>query len=162
MTGQNKSSNVRAETLRDKPTFRSDFLQRRCVVIADGFYEWKATTAGKTPYRIHLKKNGPLAFRGHLGTGTGNALRNRDDRSKHHSKTHPPRMPLILLPDECGTWLANETLPKLLERLAPREYKGMEAYEVSRRVNTAKMDSRDLINRESERSGLSSLREEAV
>jgi putative SOS response-associated peptidase YedK len=54
--------NVRAETLRDKPKFRSDFLHRRCVVIADGFYEWKATRAGKTPYRIHLKKNGPVAF----------------------------------------------------------------------------------------------------
>jgi putative SOS response-associated peptidase YedK len=69
-------------------------------------------------------------------------------------------MPLIFMPDECGKWLAdNATLPRLLETLEPHEYKGMETYEVSRRVNTAKTDTPDLITRNSERSGFSSLRE---
>ena len=56
------------------------------------------------------------------------------------------RMPLIFMPNECGKWLTdNATLPKLLETLEPRAYKGMEANEVSRRVNTAKTDTPDLI-----------------
>jgi putative SOS response-associated peptidase YedK len=97
--------NVRAETLRDKPTFRSDFLHRRCIVIADGFYEWKATRSGKTPYRIDLKKNGPVAFAGiweqepekrfAIVTTAANA-----------SATHSPTNALIFMPDECRKWLA--------------------------------------------------------
>jgi putative SOS response-associated peptidase YedK len=140
--------NVRAETLRDKPTFRSDFLNRRCVVIADGFYEWKATRAGKTPYRIHLKKNGPVAFAGIWEEGPETRFAIVTTAANTLLRTIHQRMPLIFLPNEYRKWLAdNATLPKLLETLEPREYKGMEAYEVSRRVNTAKTDSRDLINR---------------
>jgi putative SOS response-associated peptidase YedK len=55
-------------------------------------------------------------------------------------------MPLIFMPDECGKWLAgNATPPKLLETLEPQAYKGMEAYEVSRRVNKATADTPDVI-----------------
>jgi putative SOS response-associated peptidase YedK len=140
--------NVRAETLRDKPTFRSDFLHRRCVVIADGFCEWKAKRTGKTPYRIHSKRNGPVAFaciweqepekRFAIVTTAANTL----------LKPIHLRMPLIFMPDECGKWLAdNATIPKLLETLEPRAYRGMEAYEVSRRVNKATADTPDLITR---------------
>jgi putative SOS response-associated peptidase YedK len=72
-------------------------------------------------------------------------------------------MPLIFMPDECGKWLAdNAALPKLLETPLPHEYKGMEAYEVSRRVNAAKTDTPDLITRQSDSRGPASLREEVV
>ena len=138
--------NVRAETLRDKPTFRSDFLKRRCVLIADGFYEWKATRAGKTPYRIHLKKNGPLAFAGIWEHEPETRFAIVTTAANTLLKPIHQRMPLIFMPNECGKWLTdNATLPKLLETLEPRAYKGMEAYEVSRRVNTAKTDTPDLI-----------------
>ena len=51
--------NASAETVHQRPTFRESFRQRRCLVIADGFYEWKATKEGKQPYRIVLKTGEP-------------------------------------------------------------------------------------------------------
>lgn len=57
--------NVRMETLRDKTTFRADLLKRRCLVLADGFYEWQAVTKGpKIPYRFVLNDGSPFAFAG--------------------------------------------------------------------------------------------------
>src|SRR5207249_10874104 len=57
--------NVRFENLRDRPTFRNDLALRRCMVLADGFYEWKATkTKRKIPYRITRRDGKPFAFAG--------------------------------------------------------------------------------------------------
>ena len=63
--------NARAETVNQRPTFRESFRQRRCLVIADGFYEWKATKEGKQPYRIMLKTGEPFAFAGIWQEGAG-------------------------------------------------------------------------------------------
>jgi putative SOS response-associated peptidase YedK len=52
--------NIRAETLRDKTTFRDGLIHRRCLVIADGFYEWKKAPSEKIPYRIRLINGSPL------------------------------------------------------------------------------------------------------
>ena len=56
--------NVRAETLRDRPTFQRDLAERRCLVLADSFYEWKKAGKQKIPYRIALKSGEPFAFAG--------------------------------------------------------------------------------------------------
>src|SRR5882724_10024364 len=56
--------NVRAETLRDRPTFKKDLLTRRCLVLADSFYEWRREGKHKTPFRILLKTGEPFAFAG--------------------------------------------------------------------------------------------------
>ena len=56
--------NARAETLAEKPSFRNALKKRRCLVLADGFYEWKKTTTGKAPMRITLASGEPFAFAG--------------------------------------------------------------------------------------------------
>ena len=56
--------NVKYETLRDKHTFRKDLAERRCLVLADGFFEWKGEQGKKTPYHIRLKNGEPFAFAG--------------------------------------------------------------------------------------------------
>ena len=60
----NSLINARAETLLERPSFKEAFLKRRCLVIADGFYEWKAECKTNQPYRIHLKNDKPFAFAG--------------------------------------------------------------------------------------------------
>ena len=60
----NRMINARAETLLQKPSFRTPFRKHRCLVLADGFYEWKKTSDGKIPHRIALKDNQPFAFAG--------------------------------------------------------------------------------------------------
>jgi putative SOS response-associated peptidase YedK len=56
--------NARAESVATKPSFREAFKKRRCLVVADGFYEWQKTDGRKQPYLIHLKDNSPFAFAG--------------------------------------------------------------------------------------------------
>jgi putative SOS response-associated peptidase YedK len=56
--------NVRAETLRDRPPFKKDLLDRRCLVLADRFYEWRKDRKRKTPFRVLLKTGEPFAFAG--------------------------------------------------------------------------------------------------
>ena len=56
--------NARAETVADKPAYRAAFRQRRCLIPADGFYEWRQTGAGKQPYHIRMKDGGVFAFAG--------------------------------------------------------------------------------------------------
>jgi putative SOS response-associated peptidase YedK len=56
--------NARAETLATSPTFRDAFLRHRCLVVADGFYEWRKDGRRKTPFFIHLRSSRPFAFAG--------------------------------------------------------------------------------------------------
>jgi putative SOS response-associated peptidase YedK len=60
----NRMINARAETVAEKPAFRAAFKRRRCVVLADGFYEWQAGQDGKQPFYIHAADDRPLAFAG--------------------------------------------------------------------------------------------------
>ena len=61
--------NARAETLLDKTSFKTPLRKHRCIIFADGFYEWKSTDKGKTPYFIHLKDEEPFALAGLLNVG---------------------------------------------------------------------------------------------
>jgi putative SOS response-associated peptidase YedK len=105
--------NARAETLAEKPTFRTAFRLRRCLIPADGFYEWQQTPGGsrgkKQPYYIHRPDGAPFAFAGLWERwGTGEAIEsctivttaaNRTLRELHE------RMPVILAPGDYSTWL---------------------------------------------------------
>ena len=140
--------NARAETVAEKPAFRTALRKRRCLVLADGFYEWKKEENGKTPMYIAAKSRGPFAMAGLFET-----WKSPEDeliRSCTIITTSPntlmedihDRMPVILPKDAETIWLDpkledQETLTSLL---TPYPAEEMEAYVVSTLVNTAKND----------------------
>ena len=137
----NKMINARAETVSEKPSFRSAFKKRRCLILADGFYEWKKTDDGKQPYHVKMENGSPFAFAGLWETWKdGEEIRSctiitteANDLMKeiHH------RMPVILPPEDYDMWLDLDFEEKeaLTSLLKPYPADAMEAYPVSRRVN---------------------------
>ncbi len=101
----NKMINARAETVSEKPSFRSAFKRRRCLIVADGFYEWQKTDGGaKQPYHFRMKDSSPFAFAGLWETWDGDGADVRScsiittDANDLMKEIHH-RMPVILLPD---------------------------------------------------------------
>lgn len=143
--------NARAETLAEKPSFREAFADRRCLVLADGFYDWKETPTGKQPYRIERADREPFAFAGLWepaadGEGRGSATHgNRDGATFTVVTTEPNsvvepvhhRMPAMLSPGEEARWL-READADLLDPYPADE---MCAYPVSSAVNDPGNDS---------------------
>jgi putative SOS response-associated peptidase YedK len=144
--------NARAETVATKPSFREAVKKRRCLVVADGFYEWQKTDGQKQPYLIHLKDNSPFAFAG---------LWERWKRGEQAIEscsiivTEPnavlepihDRMPVILSPDDYGLWLDPDVedgkrLQSLLRPYPPDE---MEAYPISTLVNNPGNDQQECV-----------------
>ena len=148
--------NARSETVATKPSFRAAFRRRRCLIVADGFYEWKKLERGKQPYYIRLADGAPFAFAGlweHWDGGDGSAVDsctiittepNELTRDIHN------RMPVILARDDHATWLDPElTDPDDVQSLLrPYPADHMEAYPVSTRVNRASNDVPECIERE--------------
>ncbi len=139
-------NNVRAENLREKHTFKKDLMERRCLVLADGFYEWETTKDGKQPYRIVLKDNRPFAF---AGLWEENEVEGEKIRTFAIITTTPnsvllpihDRMPVILAPGDDRKWLKEPDL-NLLNPYSPEQ---MMAYKVSKALNRAEADSEVLI-----------------
>jgi putative SOS response-associated peptidase YedK len=143
--------NARAETVAQKPAFRNGFKRRRCLIPADGFYEWRAISDGsKQPYRIAMADNALFAFAGiweHWRSAEGSELEscailttdaNDQVRDIHH------RMPVILAPEDFEVWLSGK--PGAAATLM-RPYGGsLVAYPVSRAVNNIRNDSPSLWN----------------
>jgi putative SOS response-associated peptidase YedK len=138
----NKMINARAETVAEKPSFRSAFKKRRCLILADGFYEWRKTDDGKQPYYIKMQDDSPFAFAGLWETWDkyGEEVRSgtiiTTDANDLMTEIHH-RMPVILHPENYEAWLdpgfdEKEALTSLLK---PYPADAMEAYPVSRRVN---------------------------
>jgi putative SOS response-associated peptidase YedK len=145
----NRMINARAETVAEKPSFRRALQQRRCLILADGFYEWRQEGKKKTPLFITLASREPFAFAGlwetwrppdgeaihscTIITTTPNALM----ESIHN------RMPVILAREAETTWLDRTiTEPeKLLPLLVPYPETLMDAYEVALTVNSPRNDS---------------------
>ncbi len=136
--------NARAETIQEKPSFRSSFKTRRCLVPTDGFYEWSMKENGKVPYRISLEGEGLFAFAGiwsEWGKGE-NSLRSfsiitTEANSKLKSLHH--RMPVILDPENYDYWLdSSRSDPASLLNAYPSER--MAYHEVSLKVNSPKND----------------------
>jgi putative SOS response-associated peptidase YedK len=135
--------NVRAETLREKHTFDADVRQRRCLVLADGFYEW--TRRAKTPYRIVMKNGSPFAFAGIWESNDVKTFAIITTTPNSLAPIHN-RMPVILRPDEERLWLSDDAeVPALLKILQPLDPTLLKVYEVSRLVNKASVDSPELI-----------------
>jgi putative SOS response-associated peptidase YedK len=134
--------NARSETVPEKPSFRRAFRERRCLILADGFYEWKRTNDGKQPYYIRMEGGRPFAFAGLWESWRGGREEIRSctilttEANDRVSNIHH-RMPVILAPEDHELWLdpdVREADP-LLPLLAPYPDDVMEAYPVSRFVN---------------------------
>jgi putative SOS response-associated peptidase YedK len=150
-----KTINARAETVAASPVFREAFKRRRCLVPASGFYEWQQTERGKLPYFIHLKDMQLFAFAGLYDVwkdAEGNELRSYTIITTIPNELLQPihnRMPVILHPEDEAMWLdpkMNDT-KALRHLLNPFPDALMEAYVVSRAVNTPANDMPGLIER---------------
>jgi putative SOS response-associated peptidase YedK len=152
LSGRERLINVKAETLAEKRTFREDLEKRRCLVLADGFYEWKRLPHGrKVPYRFVLKNNRPFAF---AGIWEGNDDAGTDARTFVIITTEPnelvagihDRMPAILSEEGETIWL-NTRAPasEALKLLGPYPADKMRCYRVSDLLNRAAYDAQALI-----------------
>jgi putative SOS response-associated peptidase YedK len=139
----NKMINARSETVAEKPAFRSAFKKKRCLVIADGFYEWKTEGKRKFPIYIRLKSKEPFGFAGLYNVWKapdGNQLCTCTIITTEANETVKPihdRMPVILPRDAEDMWInpATEDKEALVGILKPYPSEEMEAYEVSTNVN---------------------------
>ena len=147
--------NARAETVAEKPAFRNALKKRRCLVLADGYYEWQKTPAGKRPFRIIMHSGEPFAMAGLWETWNdpkGNVVPSctiittaaNDFLSPIHN-----RMPVILPRESEEMWLDSgvEDPASLIGILAPYPEECMDAYEVSTIVNYARNDGPEVIAR---------------
>jgi putative SOS response-associated peptidase YedK len=168
----NKLINARAETLLEKPSFRTAFQKRRCLVLANGFYEWRAAekqpTKGTTnkgtktsakqqttkqPMYVRLANDAPFAMAG-LYESWNNPATNITVRTCTIITTEPNsliaelhhRMAVILAPEKEALWLDNRTSEQdLLDALQPYSSDEIGAHPVSMRVNSPSVDDAELI-----------------
>lgn len=138
--------NARAETLEEKPSFRESFQRRRCVIPADGFYEWQRSGKIAQPYFFQMKDESPFAFAGIWDEWQtdGNLIAScaiiTTTANELLASIHD-RMPVILPPESHGQWLADDSEPATLRiLLAPFPASGMASHAVSYDVNHAKID----------------------
>lgn len=145
----NRMINARAETVAEKPAYRAAYRHRRCVVLADGFYEWCKEGDVKTPYYISLASGEPFALAGLWENWTDKdsdeslqtttlitTAANEFMTPLHH------RMPVILESDTAGEWLAGSS--DLLDDVATIT-PALQAWPVDRRVNNARNEGEELV-----------------
>ena len=147
--------NARGESVNDKPAFRNAMKRRRCLIPADGFYEWTEAGGKKRPYLVRPKHGGPIAFAGLWECWMGphgeemetaaivTTQANQTLSAIHH------RMPVILAPDAFDFWLdcANVDATTAAAVIAPAQEDLLEAYEISTAVNRVANDGPQLIER---------------
>jgi putative SOS response-associated peptidase YedK len=144
-----KMINTRAESLTEKGTFKNALEKRRCLVIADGFYEWKKTANGKQPYRLVVKKGPLFAFAGIWEYHKDLKLASFSIITTSANDLVEPihdRMPVILKPEHEKKWLSESLDPleaKDLLQSYPAEL--MEAYPVSQDVGNVRNKYPELI-----------------
>lgn len=149
-----KMINARSETIAEKVSFKNAYKNKRCLILADSFYEWKKTPERKIPMRIKLKSNAPFGMAGlweswkspngmiyscTVITTTPNELM---------TSIHD-RMPVILRPEDEEIWLDSSIhdTEYLKQFLKPIDSQYMEAFEVSSNVNSPKNNAPHLIER---------------
>lgn len=147
--------NARSETVHQKPSFRAAFKYRRCLLLADGFFEWHAAEkdAPKTPYYFKLKDDQPFTFAGlyeiwhsqdggELNTCTILTCEPNSLVADYHN-----RMPVILGKKARWDWLqADAEQGSLLDLLTPYPAEEMKCYPVSRAVNAPQNDHPEILN----------------
>lgn len=146
--------NARAETVAEKPSFRTALRYRRCLVIADGFYEWQRQGSKKQPYYFQLDDHRPFGFAGlweHWESQTtGEILETCTILTTEANDVLRPghdRMPVILQPEEYDRWLDPDLNKSadLLPLLRPYPAEAMQSYPVSSLVNRATSDQPECI-----------------
>jgi len=145
--------NARSETVHEKSTFKRSFQKHRCLVLADGYYEWKKTPKGKEPYRIVLTNESPFVFAGiwqSSDEGSGSQIPEYSiitTQAPASIKDIHDRMPVILNEAAWEFWLGDtEDYEGLQDVLRPLDDEQLQAYPVSKRVNNAQNDDAELIN----------------
>ena len=143
----NEMINARAETLAEKPAFRGLLGNRRCLVLADGFYEWRTEGKEKVPMRFKLKSGEPFAFAGLWDSWKqpdGSSLRTYTIVTTEPNDVLRPihnRMPAMLSNDDAQKWLAvDDEIAHALTLLKPFPADAMEGYDVSTLVNDPRND----------------------
>ena len=141
--------NARSETVTEKPSFRQAFAQRRCLILADGFYEWQRSKEKKSPsipYHFHRKDRGAFAFAGlweRWRNPEGEELRSCTILTTAANGVVAPvhdRMPVILSGADLWAWLNPAEPAELQALLKPYPEDWLEAYPVSRVVNNPAQD----------------------
>jgi putative SOS response-associated peptidase YedK len=148
----NRMINARAETVDQKPAYRAAFKRRRCIILADGFYEWRRTDDGKIPYFIFGRNQQPFAMAGLWESWSGDdspvqsctiitTAANRLMGALHE------RMPVILSAQNTRRWIDGATYSRetLLSLLAPADENLLDYREVSRAVNNSRNEGPELI-----------------
>lgn len=148
----NKLINARAETVSSKPSFRSAFQKRRCLIVADGFYEWQSKDVSpKQPWYFTMTDQKPFVMAGlweHWDQGDQSLETCTIITTEANALLAPlhHRMPVILSADSQDVWLADSArAPQLEQLLQPFPEDQMQAWRVSTQVNSPKNDSAELI-----------------
>ncbi|MGO4574010.1 SOS response-associated peptidase [Microvirga sp. 2TAF3] len=140
--------NARGETLETKPTFKAALKRRRCIFLADGFYEWQRHGREKAPFLIRKRNRKPLPLAGLWETYSDpeggeidTAAIVTTDANGVLSAVHD-RMPVILSPDDMGAWLdvRNEDTSRAMRLVRPCPEEWLDMVPVSRRVNKVEND----------------------
>jgi putative SOS response-associated peptidase YedK len=145
--------NARGESVTDKPAFRNAMKRRRCLIPADGFYEWQAAGARKQPYFVHAKSGAPLAFAGLWETWTGPNGEEVDTAAIVTTSANRTlggiydRMPVIVPEEAFDIWLGSaagegkDDLAAATALIAPAPDDLLEVYPVSTEVNRVANDN---------------------
>ncbi len=144
----NRMINARSESIAEKPSFRNAFKKRRCLILADGFYEWKGEKGRKQPMFITLPDNKPFAFAGRWETWN-----KKDDQDSSHKsctiittqasesiRDIHHRMPVILKPPAYESWLdpENQDVVELDKMLKNENVTELVSNPVSKQVNSTR------------------------
>jgi putative SOS response-associated peptidase YedK len=146
--------NARAETLAEKPMFRSLLKNKRCLIPASGFYEWMKEGKKKNPFYIHLKENPIFAFAGlydvwYDASGEAHATYTiiTTEANELVARLHN-RMPVILKRENENRWLSGDapSQEELKDILGPFPPDEMDMHRVSSRVNSPTVDDEQLLH----------------
>jgi len=142
--------NARAETLNDKPAFRNAYRTRRCLVLADGYYEWQRSQSVKQPHFIHFASGEPFGMAGLWETWRDPANGERLESCTIVTTTPAAhlydRMPVVP-PAAHAEWLdpGNQDTRRLARLLAPFPSAALASHAVGLRVNSARNDEPDIV-----------------
>ncbi|MCK4406251.1 MAG: SOS response-associated peptidase [Bacteroidales bacterium] len=148
----NRLINARAETVTQKPSFKNSFQQKRCLVLSDGFYEWKkGEEKEKIPYRVFLKNDALFSM-----AGIWDTWKDAEGKPIHSfaiittspnnlMKNIHQRMPVILNKNDEKNWLENNNTDELSKLLEPYPSNEMTAYQISKLVNSPLNNSPEII-----------------
>lgn len=145
--------NARSETIMKKSAFKGPFMRRRCLVLADSFFEWDKKKKIHVPYRINLKNREPFAFAGITDFWKDNQGKEIQSFSIITTKANSliyrihDRMPVILSKSDNGAWLdLNQDADELYKLLKPMASSKLEMHQVSTLVNNPKNDNPEILN----------------